>query len=250
MKAPQFLTLRERLVISRREKLAKFRREKHLRKDGWVSPQERMATAEKLCRYRIRRIEWPKFGDPVTLSETDKSDAMQAGLMACVETGFFEHGIVTREVTKSIRRAMESRDCLRRDCIRETGTSTPELVAAAVGYATEYEEHGPRLTKDQRNMIREMMRDLRAAKRIDTSRKSESAFRSHRNFLLETLGQLTGRTPRQRTAGSFAVRAHRFSDYLKTGWRENHKAPRVATREEKKTLRADWMENLASSFLA
>jgi len=249
MKNKPFLTLRERLLISRREKVAKFRRKNHLRKDGWIEPENRMTVAEKLCKYRIRRIELPKFGAPVSLSLADKDDALQAGLMACVETGFFEHGLVTRDVTKAIRRAMESRDCLRRDCIREIGTSSPELVAAAVGFTTEEETISHRLTNGQKEAFRALMADLRTARKIDASRKADSAFRGHRDFLLETLGHLTGRTARSRSGNSFAKRAQRFTDYVKTGWRENSRTghPQRVNRNLARELDHAWNQNFVSA---
>lgn len=195
-----------------------------------IPEEERVAVAERLCRHRIRRIEFPKDGDPVTLSETDKVDAMAAGMLACVQFGFFEtgktEGINAKGkavyLRKAIRSAMEGKACLRRDCFREY-SATPldlEKTAKQVGFVTQDRFHGA-LTLEQRDAAREIMKDLRAARSIDGSRKSAQAFRSHRKFFLETLGILTGTTSRARSGKAFSESARRFQDYLATGRRLN-----------------------------
>lgn len=184
---------------------------------GYVAPQLRHETAERVIRAVIRRIEWPRHGAPITLSYTDKADAMGAGMQACVQARFFDHGIMSLRVIRAIRNRIQGPECLRMRRTWEALTDSPADVAAQTGFMTEYEEAGPRLTLAQRDMAREIMRTLRAARSADASRKREAAFRSHRFFFFIVLGQLTERTTRAMTQDAFWKCAQRFRDYLADG---------------------------------
>lgn len=224
-----------------------YRLANHLRLDGWIEPETRHATAERLCKHRIRRIEFPKYGEPFPLSETDKADCLAAGMMACVEANFFEHGFVTEKLRKDIRNAMESRDCLRRNCRWETALDDPEKAAEAAGFLCDFEAVSPRLTIQQRDAARAIMADLRLARDISDSRKKQAAFITQRDFFLETLGQLTTRTPRSRTAKNFSHRAALFIKYLKSAWQESARRRPAETRAR---IPGDILACLEASFMA
>ncbi len=195
------------------------------RRDGWVEPEDRLAVAERLTKAAIRRIEFPKRGEPFFLSLADRDDALAAGMMACVEAGFFEHGRVSHTLHRTIRNAIRGRHCLRQQCQREQLADDLETVAAAVGFVTEDELVTRRLSAAQRDAARQVLADLRRARDLDTSRKRESNFRSHRGFFLEVLAHLTGRSGRIRTPNAACQRSRRFADYIGTAWRDARANP-------------------------
>jgi len=208
-----------------------IREKLHQRADGWVAPENRHETATRLVDFVIRRIEFPKYGEPFKLSATDKDDARAAGISACVQSGFFEHGLATAKVIKDIRNAINGRACLRLRATWEYGTDDAATVAAKVGFSTEYEEIGHRLTPAQRDMAKEIMRTLRATLAADPGRKAQAAFRGNRDFFLLVLGHLTGRTGRVMQSCTFDTRKSRFLDYLAKGaklLRANRKPPNLA----------------------
>jgi hypothetical protein len=244
--APLVCRDRQIALRNRAKAKAKATREKfHQRADGWTDPKERVKVAERLIKSVIRRVEFPKYGDPFPLSPTDKMDAEAAGFAACVESGFFEHGFATPAIFKAIRNAINSRACLRLRCTWEYGTDDAAGVAAKVGFCTEFEEFEKRLSASQRDMAKEIMRTLRAAFSCDESRKAVSAFRSQRDFFLIVLGHLTERTGRAMTSGTFDTRKSRFMDYLAKGaqaLRANRQAP--------PSLAAEIMQALSDRALA
>lgn len=189
----------------------------HRAKGGFIAPELRHETAERVIRAVIKRIEWPRHGAPVTLSATDKADAMGAGMLACVQANFFHHGMMGLRVIRAIRNAIQGPECLRMRRTWEGLTDSPADVAAQVGFMTEFEDTRRTLAQGQRDMAREIMRTLRAARGADKSRKADASFRSQRGFFLTVLGELTGKGARAMTPEAFRQRAKRFLDYLSDG---------------------------------
>ena len=187
------------------------------RKDGFVAPELRHETAERVIRAVIRRIEWPRHGAPLTLSATDKADATGAGMLACVQTGFFRHGLMSLRIVRAVRNAIQGPACLRLRRNWEGLTADPSQVAAEVGFITEEETVSRALTQGQRDVAREIMRTLRAAREADAGRQREGNFRSQRSFFLTIMGEMTGRTPRCMSADAFYQRTRRFLEYLASG---------------------------------
>ena len=196
------------------------------RKDKFVALELRGEVAEKLVGFVLRRIQFPRHGEPFFLSPTDKADSTQAGLLACVESGFFRHGIAGLPVIRAIRNAVQGRDCLRMRCQRESGTADIAQVAAEVGHSTEFETYGPRLTRPQVEISREMMRVLRASHACDTGKKRKASFSIQRDFFLLIMDSLTGKTHHADSSGklsrvcnpmAFAKRKAVFTAYLARG---------------------------------
>jgi hypothetical protein len=193
------------------------------RKSKFVDPSQRDEVASKLVGFVIKRIQFPRNGEPFTLSPTDKADATQAGLTACVESGFFRHGIAGLPVIRAIRNAIQGRTCLRMRCNREIGTGDIALVAAEIGHSTEFEIYGNRLTRSQVDMSREVMRVLRTSKACDPSREKSGMFKTQRNFFLLIMDSLTGKTHKADAIGNLrrvcnpnalAKRKEHFIGYL------------------------------------
>ena len=185
------------------------------------TPQDdRFAVAEKLVGFILKRIQNPKNGEPFFLSPTDKDDATQAGFFACVESGFFESGNVTRGTFKAIRNAMQARDCLRLRCQREIATPDIETVSDAAGNTTEFRTFS-KLTKAQVRISREMFRVLNGAKRDDKTRKSAANYKTNSRFFLYLLTDMTKKTNfkglRVVCASSLRSRMKRFIAYLEKG---------------------------------
>ena len=201
------------LALKAKGKLAKPKQ----RKDKWIDPALRVETAEKITRYVIRRIEFPRHGEPFPLSPTDRNDALQAGLTACVESGFFRHGIASLKVLKSIRNSIQGKACLRMRCMREKPCDDMETLADEIGFAPSEEIFTSRLRKSQVDMTREVFRVLRASRDADKTRKKPAKFKFHRDFFLLVLGFLTGKNPRVCTPNTFDKRAERFKTYLARG---------------------------------
>ncbi len=212
----------------------------------------RHETAERVISAVLKRIEWPRHGSPVTLSATDKADAKAAGMLACVQARFFEHGIMSLRVVKSIRNAIQGPDCLRLRRTWETLVESPADVAAEVGFATQ-DVVSPRLTPLQRGMAKEVMRALRAAASADPSRKALASFQSQRGFFLMVLGDITGRGGRGISPVTFRQRAKRFLEYLADGARALRKSdarqPDVA-KDILEALAFSYSESLESETLA
>lgn len=194
---------------------------RHERADGWTEPEQRMDVAERVAAHLIKRVELPKYGEPVALTKTDRDEARSAVMLALTSGGFFEHGHLTPRLFRDARNAINARDCLRlqRGRGREILSDDIAATAAAAGWTTECEEITPQLTADQRDTARVICRTLRAARDADTSRKASARYRSNREFFLLTLGILTERTPRALARGAFDTRKSRFLDYLAEGAR-------------------------------
>jgi hypothetical protein len=230
-----------RRKLSRVERVAL--REKNA-KGSYVAPELRHESAERVISAVIRRIEWPRHGSPVTLSATDKADAMAAGMLACVQARFFDHGIMGIRILRAIRNAIQGPECLRMRRTWEGLTDSPADVAAQVGFITEFEETRRTLAQGQRDMAREIMRTLRAAFTADGGRQRIGNFRSQRGFFLTVLGELTGKGARAMTPEAFRQRARRFLDYLSDG-AEALRAKRTPPRLDLEILRALELRALA-----
>lgn len=216
---------------------------------GYVDPTLRHETAERVIRAVIKRIEWPRHGAPVTLSATDKADAMGAGMLACVRANFFHHGIMSLAIVKAIRNAIQGPECLRLRRKWEIAAENPAEVAAQVGFATEFEPIGERLdpsgrwvatrrlSSAQKSMAKEIIRTLRAAHEADQSRQKAGNFKSQRAFFLTVLGELTGRGARAMSPQAFIDRRRRFLQYLADG-AEALRAKRTPPRLDLEILRA------------
>lgn len=216
----------------------------HRAKGGFIAPELRHETAERIIRAVIKRIEWPRHGAPVALSKTDKADAMGAGMLACVQAGFFRHGIMGLRIIRAVRNAIQGPECLRMRRTWEGLTDDPAQVAAQAGFITEVEDVSRTLTQGQRDVAREIMRTLRAARQSDKGRKRDSSFRSQRGFFFVILGEMTGRTPRDMTPDNFRQRTHRFLDYLAQG------ASALRGRRTPPNLAQEIMSALATRALA
>lgn len=177
----------------------------------------RHETAERVISAVIKRIEWPRHGAPVSLSATDKADAMGAGMLACAQSNFFHHGIMSLRIVKGIRNAIQGPDCLRLRRKWETHLESVTELSALAGFATEYEDFKRRLTPSQKDMAKEIMTTLRAAFQADTGRKRVSNFRNQRGFFFVVLGELTGKTGRLMSQGAFREASRTFLDYLADG---------------------------------
>jgi hypothetical protein len=192
----------------------------------------RMEAANRMISLIIRRIEFPKKGFQFVFSPTDREDARAAGMLACVEFGFFDHGNGGIALLKKIRSAIQGRDCLRLRCTWETGTATPEKVAESVGFVTSEEIVGARLKPRQVKRARAIMQTLRHALASDGSRKARQNFRSNRDFFLITLSLLTGKSPRSMSANNFSKRKTIFLDYLEKGEKSAPRPPEKSLVDE------------------
>jgi len=196
-------------------------------KSGFVAFDERLTVAQKFVGFILRRVEFPRHGEPFPLSPTDRADATQAGLLACLESGFFRNGVtratlrakdgelkITYPVLKAVRNAIQGKACLRMRCQRETLTEKIAEIAAEIGFATEYEVFASRLTVSQVDAAREIMRTLRAAKKVDAGRKAKKSFEIQRDFFLLQVDCMTGKIhlPDSKTGKSKTVSASGFRD--------------------------------------
>ncbi len=175
-----------------------------------IPESERIETANKLVAFTIRRIEFPKHGEPFPLSYTDRSDATQAGMMACVETGFFDSGKITLSTFKDIRNAIQSRDCLRLRCNREIATEKIDEIAGATP-----EKIGNRQRKCQRDLCRRVMTILRASFDTSGNRKRESTFKTRRRFFLGLMN--LDKKPQVLSPEKRRDHERDFLDYLRQG---------------------------------
>ena len=227
----------------KRESLA-TRRLFQKRADRYIAPELRHETAERVIRAVVKRIEWPRYGAPLSLSATDKTDALGAGMLACVQAGFFHHGFMTLHVIRSIRNAIQGPACLRLRRNWESLTADPAQVAAEAGFLTEDETVSRTLTQGQRDVAKEIMRTLRAARLRDKGRKSAANFASQRGFFFIILGEITERTPRSMAGDAFRQRTRRFLDYLASG------AEALRATRRPPNLAAEIMTALAARALA
>lgn len=223
----------------------------HLRKDGWIHPDERADVAEKVIRHTLRKIEARsnvKISGESAKTESARfsgKDARAAAMLALTETGFFHHGRMSLSTFREIRNQIQGKACFRLRCKWEESSDDITQAAASAGFMTEFEEVSHRLTLAQKSMAREIMRTLRASLACDQSRKAAASFKSQRDFFLLVLGCLTGRASRAMSAGSFDVRKSRFLDYLAKGAEHLR-----ATRQPAPTLADEIMSALAGRALA
>lgn len=226
------------LAARAKQRQREKRMARHERLDGWTEPEKRMDTAERIAAYLTKRVEFPKYGEPRKLTKTDRDEARACVFLALVQGRFFEHGMISFRLLRACRNALNSAQGLRLQRRRETLSDDIAATAAEAGFVTEYEETGPRLTRDQRDTARVIMRTLRASREADASRKANQNFRSNREFFMLTLGILTGRTPRAMSGGAFRTRKGRFLDYLAQGAAALRSAPIATNDAARDILRA------------
>jgi hypothetical protein len=178
----------------------------------------RMEAANRMISLVIRRIEFPKKGFQFVFSPTDRDDARAAGMLACVEFGFFDHGKAGIDLLRKIRSAIQGPDCLRLRRTWEKSTATPEKVAEEQGFSISYDMKSRIcLKRAQIERLRRIMAILRCARDSDKSRKATANFKSNREFLLITLSLITEKLPRSMSANNFSKRKTIFLDYLAKG---------------------------------
>jgi hypothetical protein len=181
---------------------------------------DRFDTASKLVGFVIKIIQWPRHGgEYFHLSRTDRDDATQAGLLACVQTGFFETGQAKLSTFKAIRNAIQGKTCLRMRCNLETPTD--DITTLSDEAQTPIFKTFSLLTPEQVLIARETMRVLRASLAKDKTRTSAGNFKKQRRFFLYLLTGLTGkfnhRGLRTVCASGLRTRTASFITYLSRG---------------------------------
>jgi hypothetical protein len=209
---------RKRALASRaKEKQAQFRAKHHLRKDGWTPPDERLDAAERVAGFLLKRVEFPKYGEPRKLTATDRDEGRACVMLALTHSGFFDHGFLSARIFRDARNKLNGPQGLRLRRTREFLSDDIAATAADAGFITEYEETGPRLSLSQVETARLISRTLRASRDADPSRKARSAYKSHREFFALLISSITGKRARAMTGGTFCKRKERFLDYLQAG---------------------------------
>lgn len=180
--------------------------------------------ALRVTRYVIKRLEFPKYGDPVTISATDRMDCEAAGMAAITESGFFDHGngIITEEHFKAVRNAIAGKAGLRLRCrweIQEDDGNS--LLSMAERFSlSAYQGKRKNPSRNNTKSARAIMRVLRAAQTADKGRKSLCNFKSQRDFFLSCLAISNGNGSRAMSPDTFRKRKERFLDYLAQGAQE------------------------------
>lgn len=190
----------------------------------------RLHVAERIIATVLRKIRFPRKGEPVFISETDEADATAAGFLALTEAGFFTDGKFSRDLYKAVRNAISGPECLRlrrnwEPTVSAMGEDFQRVMAKAesasrvIGFAAGSDSWNTRLRESHRDMAREIMRTLRAARESDQSRKRECNFQSHRGFFFILIGELnhSSKYGRELDQQAFRQRAKRFLDYLADG---------------------------------